>query len=459
MSDQRIKIPRASDKTLFNCFKELGANFGGESCSIQAFGHTSIGIVSFAEDLPLSMEVLLKKNSTIINTISMALPGLSLVFYRGGNYQPPEKSAIWDEIIFNNNPQTGSLPDESKVEIVALINKKLNAFDPKRTIAGNLSPEQVQLEALHGATLERLEALNEDLIRQSTGFRENLERKFDEKVEKLEADLSAKENALETEFSKEHEQLSQREAALDGKLKEIDNRNNTHVRREIRDRMLDDVKSRIENFGVSRATESKRRPVAVGMFFLIFCLLGLMAFTGYEISIAEKYSMEVFQSISEMGAAAVKNNNNISALIEKAPTTDQAKVYWLWGRFALFSFALLGSILYYIKWQNQWAEQHSNSEFHLQQFYIDVNRANWVIESCLEWRKETSSAIPTDLLKSITNNLFVNEQNDLEKVIHPSDELASALMGSASKLRMKVGDSELDFDKPGKIAKKVAGSG
>ena len=101
-----------------------------------------------------------------------------------------------------------------------------------------------------------------------------------------------------------------------------------------------------------------------------------------------------------------------------------------------------------------WAEEHSHSEFQMQQFYIDVNRANWVIESCLEWRKETESAIPTALLESITKNLFANESKDLEQVIHPSDELASALLGSASKLKMNVAGNELEFDKPGKIKPK-----
>lgn len=110
--------------------------------------------------------------------------------------------------------------------------------------------------------------------------------------------------------------------------------------------------------------------------------------------------------------------------------------------------------MYYVKWQNRWAEQYANSEFQLQQFYIDVNRANWAIESCLEWRKETNTEIPSVLLESITRNLFEGVNEELEKVIHPSDELASALLGSASKLKMKVGDSELEFDKPGKIKAK-----
>lgn len=454
MSDQRIKIPKASDRALFECFKEIGIKYGADSCNINAMAFNSIGTVSFDEDLPESLEILLKQNSAIIDAMSISLSGVSISYRRGGNYQPQEKSAIWDEIIFNENNQQQQLSDAHKVEIVALINKKLSAFDPKRAIGGKLSPEQAQFEAIHTATLERLEALNEDLVRQSADFRENLERKFDEKNEVLETEISSKEAALEREYNKKDEQLDQKEESLIAKLKEIDNRNNTHVRREIRDRMLDDVKNRISNFGVSETTEQKRRPVAIGMFLLVFVLAGLLVVTGLEVLETEKISSQAILSIVSQSAEA-SNSDAVNNLIADASVNDHGKIYWLWGRFALFSFTLLGSVLYYIKWQNRWAEQHANSEFQLQQFYIDVNRANWVIESCLEWRKETQSAIPTDLLKSITNNLFVNEQNDLDKVIHPSDELASALLGSASKLKMRVGDSDLEFDRPSKIAKKV----
>lgn len=219
--------------------------------------------------------------------------------------------------------------------------------------------------------------------------------------------------------------LDERERSIEEKLKEIDDRDNTHARREIRNRMLDDVKERIKQFGVSKATQDKRLPVLSGMAVLMVALLVLLYWTGTEIS-----------------------------KVDVQPQVNDTELYFLWIRFALFSFGLLGTILYYIKWQNKWADEHASSEFQLQQFYIDVNRANWVIESCLEWRKETGSAIPKELLTSVTNGLFVNNKIEPERVIHPADELASALLGSASNLKLKVGDNELDFAKPKKITNK-----
>ena len=295
------------------------------------------------------------------------------------------------------------------------------------------------------------------MIRQSSDFRENLENKFEEKIRLNEEHITAQKEALENEKTKIKEEFNSREKVLEEKIKDIDDRNNTHVRREIRDRMLDDVKARIENFGVSKATENKRRPVSYGIIFMILTLSCLMGFTGYEITISEKQyfsNLETIKNLSSLSPEQLKSASNGLIASVSVSEVDKTKIYWLWGRFVLFSISLLGSILYYIKWQNRWAEQHSNSEFQLQQFYIDVNRANWVIESCLEWRKDTKSTIPTDLLKSITNNLFTNDSSELEKVIHPADELASALMGSASNLKVKLGENEMSFDKPKKIMNK-----
>lgn len=240
----------------------------------------------------------------------------------------------------------------------------------------------------------------------------------------------------------------------------MDDRDNTHVRREIRDNMLNDVKSRIENFGVSKATGKKRTPVFIGMIVLIATFGLLLGYTFWEAATVHKETMSQLEAIRNVSAIGVDGKDKLGIPAEiwakvSATDVDRSALHWVWLRMALFSFGLVGSILYYIKWQNRWAEEHSQSEFQMQQFYIDVNRANWVLESCLEWRKETDSAIPTVLLESITKNLFVNESKELEQVIHPSDELASALLGSASKLKMNIAGNEIEFDKPGKIKPKA----
>lgn len=440
MSNQRIKIPRLSDRSIVEAFKTLANQYGVPRIHVSALGYADIGSVNLPDEESEVWESLLDLDSYLIDSMALSIGGLSIVYARGGQYPSEEKSPIYDEIVLNWNNQ--ELPtNKQKLEIVAYLNKTLRSFEPDRIIRGGISEESSQLLAIHQDTLKRLELLNEDLIRQSAVFRSDLEQKFDEKVKLSEADYAKKKDQLNAETDVLTNQLNVKESALDEKLKVIDDRDNTHVRREIRDRMLDDVKQRISKFGVSATTERKRVPVLFGIATLIATFAGLLIWTGLEISTVDRLS-PLSMSVADPGT---------SGSVEPTASSDKTNLYLLWIRFTLFSLGLVGTLLYYIKWQNKWAEQHSSSEFQLQQFYIDVNRANWVIESCLEWRKETASPIPKELLASITNGLFVNNQAEPERVIHPADELASALMGSASKLNLKVGDSELEFDKPKKI--------
>lgn len=419
---QRIKIPRMPDRSVIDCFNKLAKKYRIPTMNIAAAAFSNIGAVNIEGEPNEDLEALLEHNSTLIESCSLIISGLTISYHRGGQFPPEQKSPIFDEVHLNVNPQQGNLSNTDKFDIVALINAELKAYEPGRFVGTGLSEEQNQLLSIHEGTLERLETLNEDLIKQSAKFRENLERKFEEKSTELEQQTSAKQEKIDNEFNRKVTELESKSQSLTDKLKAIDDRDNTHVRREIRDKMLSDVKSRIETFGVSKNTQNKRRPVFYGIMFMIVAISLLLA-------------NSVFQ-------------------LNKVPAQIDAPIYyWTLIKATFLSLVLLGTILYYIKWQNRWAEQHSNSEFQLQQFYIDVNRANWVIESCLEWRKETDSAIPTELLSSITNNLFDNGSDELDRVVHPSDELASALLGSASKLKLKVGDSEMEFDKPGKIKK------
>ena len=242
--------------------------------------------------------------------------------------------------------------------------------------------------AIHHSTLERLERLNEKLISESAEFRQGLEEKFEQKIKKVEEEFSEKKNQLELDQQAYLAKVDVKEGVLNEKLRVIDDRDNTHVRREIRDRMLNDVKQRISQFGVSESTTAKRYPVLLGIAFLSLVFTLLLVVTFEEIiSINKQYfsMLESIRSISVLGTEKLKAAGVALDTVAKVSATDvdRTPLYWLWGRFTLLSFGLLGTVLYYIRWQNRWAEQHTISEFQLQQFYIDVNRANWVLESCL----------------------------------------------------------------------------
>ncbi len=81
-----------------------------------------------------------------------------------------------------------------------------------------------------------------------------------------------------------------------------------------------------------------------------------------------------------------------------------------------------------------------------------MERASWLVETSLEWKDAKGTAIPPELLESLSNNLFTSEKEKIDPLQHPSDQLASALLGSASAIKLKAGDSSLEID-PKKLAK------
>lgn len=452
MSNQRIKVPRASDRSIVKLFKTLNELHNAGPFTITALGPVTIRELDhLTADKNNSLQLILRQNSQIIDTCSTSIKGLSIAYYRGGHCQPEQKSAIFDEIVLIRNNNQEAPPPAATIEAIATINKQLKPLELERVISSSKLEAESQLTAIHQATLERLEQLNEDLILKSSEFRENLESKYEEKSKALEREIEEKKNTLEIEHNKKAADIEKREQSLNERLAQIDDRDNTHARREIRERMLSDIKQRISSFGLSKTTERKRIPIVAGIASLALILATLILHTTTEI---HNHETKVLDLIKEISAKNNESENpNIKANLS-IPEIDKGAIYWLWIKLSILSFGLAGTILYYIKWQNKWAEQHASTELQLRQFYIDVDRASWVIESCLEWRKETGSTIPKELIASITNNLFKSQQPESEKVIHPADELASALMGSASKLRLKLGDNEMEFDKPSKISKK-----
>lgn len=454
MANQVIKIPRANDRSIIKLFKTLNEFHNTNPFSITTLGNITLNSLDYTTaDKNETLSIISRKNSQLIDSCTTSIKSISIRYHRGGLLPAEHKSAIFDEVVIaSTSNQTPPSPTEI-IEIIFEINKQLKPFDINREISSAKTEAESQLNAIHHSTLERLERLNEELIEKGSEFRASLEKRYEEKLEALSNEIEEKKNSLEADFEKKYSDLENREQSLAERLSKVDDRDNTHARREIRDNMLSDVKQRVSNFSLSRSTEKKRTPVLAGIILLITAMAVLLALSIIEIGTLHKQELTRLNSINNI---SLEDSNLLSqetaakiALVE----IDRTATYWLWIRISLLTFGFAASVIFYIKWQNKWAEQHAANELQLQQFYIDVNRANWVIESCLEWTKETEVGIPSEIISSMTRNLFRNQQQEQEQVIHPADELASALMGSASRLRLKLGEHELDFNKPSNISK------
>lgn len=459
MPNQLYKIARVTDAQINHALVKLGNEFGDFDVSINVM-QQSLGPVKFPDyDKSANWKVVLKLNGELVDHFVGTLGGASFHYWRGGQTGDPSlKSPVLDDLSIDLNGL-----DEQRMLVATRI---LSYFRPiALPTAAKPNDAIAAQQAIQEATFARLEKQLEELFAQTIEARKKLDEAAQQKAVEQEAAFVARQNDADAEIERRRAELEQQSDVLKKRAEELDDSDNTFARRKIRDGMLSDVTERVRNFDVSEATRRARTPVLVGMYLLVGVFIALMLLTGYELS-QSRESQSTAAAISAVMKSSTASSPTMPASSAKATNVDVGAALMhdafnerlaLWVRLSLLTVGLVGSLIFYIRWQSRWAEQFATTEQSLKQFHLDVNRANWVVETCLEWRKETNSLIPTQLVESLTRGLFTKESPS-PQALHPADELASALMGSASKLSLAVGDNKLEFDKPGKIPKSVPAS-
>lgn len=418
MSQQLLQIPRQSDASVIECFKSVAEEFGINQISISVVGYPNRGQINLSEDNE-DLNAIAEADSALIDTVSINVKGLPVTYHRGGtvnfNGQHKQKSPYFDELVFsqNNNVKIGG---QERIKLTAMFASRLSAYTPERGVGE--TPEQVQLSAIHNATLERLEKLNEELVNSTHDYRKTLDNEFSEKSGDLEKSFEQREKALEEKYSEAHKALEEEKESLDARWKVLDDKDNTHARREIRKDILKEIKNRQQEFKLTQGTVALRKPISIAMIVLVSVFLVGAGTTGYELF-----------------GKSLSGSDLIFTLVKQV----------------LYTFGAVGSLIFYIRWMNRWFEQHSLTEFHLKQFELDMERASWLVETSLEWKDAKGTAMPPELMQSLSTNLF-SDRDDVEHVVHPADQLASALLGSASSIKLRAGDSSIEVD-PKKLNK------
>lgn len=434
-------IPRAQDRSILAAFQSIAQYFEVDEFTISTITGADATITTSEIKSNVFWKTLSKEDSCQIRQASiLARKTFQVNFYRGGFESGSPQSPYWDHISFIDHDRSNRIDTESRFAVASIIQKHLGTF----TDLSKATSDQGQFGHLfsqYDASLGSLRAMSAEFLVNLAQQRENFDQEMADARRKLQEEFDEKSDRL----SKAH---AERTESLNARIKSIDDSDNKHARRAIRDKMLEDVSSRIKDFGVSSNTESKRKIVRAGFLFLFFV---------FSILIASGVGESVHHLL--YGFDMAKNSPTDAVRLAALDTLSTDKII-AWVRTAIGGLGLTASIVFFIRWESRWVDMHAANEFQLQQFHIDVNRANWVIESALEWKKETDEVPPPELLAQLTKNLFVSQSDaTADKVLHPADELASALLGSSSKLSLNVAGNELVFDKPGKIPRetKVAG--
>lgn len=206
---------------------------------------------------------------------------------------------------------------------------------------------------------------------------------------------------------------------MEARLKKIDDRNAKHARRALRDDIITELNKRDTSFTLTKGTQRLRWPV-----WAIIVIAGLLFAAGLVYN----------AMIAKDTLAAVSTGFNWALL------------YFVLKQ-VTYTAGLLSVIFFGIKWSDRWFREHANEELKAKTMQIDILRANWVVETLLEWKGE-GHVIPSQLLEKLTHNLFrypeeTNTGSDATSV-------ASLLLGAAAKAKIKVGpDSEIELSRAG----------
>jgi len=411
MSQEKIIIPRASDRDIGNFFSELSELFG-----VAQFHFSRIGGGNNTADpnsLPKFME---DAASFSISSASISHGNYPIRFGRGSGGQSP--SYAFDHLDIGQSSYSNDRTQLTDGQITSFNDAVRKNFLAKKEIASAVfgDPQAFsEIIASHQTIAVRLE----DTLA-------TLSEKLAEEKIKVQREADEARKTLELEYNEKLNELKEAEKELEERKKSLDDRDNTHARRQIRSDLKRRIEEHAKSFELTRGTKALRRPIHVAAVFSLAAIGGLAAFY-------------VFGSLS-----AISNSQNVTEL-----ALTLLKPVGL-------TIAFLGILTWYLRWMNRWFERHSEAEFQLKQFELDVDRASWVVETALEWRQTQDTTMPDHLIESISRNLFSKSEKDEGADMHPADYLASALLGRASGLRLKLPGGEIEY---GPKALKEAGSG
>ncbi|PJI44169.1 MAG: hypothetical protein CTR54_07895 [Rhizobium sp.] len=412
-------VPLLSDAVICRFMEEACRILGADQYTF-LLGAAPQSMTVSVDQKPEVLNEVLSHNGNLIQNAQFSIDRFTISYHQGAD----EASVGFATLEIRNDqashpPLANPYGVEKIIEIDALVSRTF--LSPSISSPFIYRDPKVFRELMnsHQRMLEQMQKTIASVGEETAAARRKLEEEYWGKNSKLLKDYDKKRDQLEAETAAHKRRLEEEESLLQSRLKSLDDRNNTHARRALHTNLKARIAEHASKFELTKDTNDRRRPVHIAVWVAMAGLLLLLLYTTYNSTIF-------------LGASTSVTVSVIAALKPLGLTV-----------------ALLGLLSWYIRWMNRWFERHADAEFQLKQFELDIDRASWVVETSLEWRFEQNNSIPDHLLESISRNLFTKGEKDEGADAHPADYLASALLGRASGLRLKVPGGEIEYGKGG----------
>lgn len=354
-------------------------------------------------------------------TISLPSHGFILRFYRGMSYlqRPNGTSWVKDNPFHDGLDINGPTKGTNRLAILAVINKFVALAPPI-----DLSPAGSSALDQSGLILNRVSEAAAAIAEHTADRQRDLDEYRREIDEAAAAQVAAERERLRAEHSVAEDALQARVAEFESKTANLDDRENTHVRRELQKSMAKISTEALEQPLLASSQTSFRRTeqIAIGFAFILIVLAG-------------------FQTV----------------LLTLRPISDNL-VYFGEVRVVLLGLGAGALIWYALRLGGTRHRQIGRWEHELHKFRLDTERASFLIEGELEARKTNGSALPEVMLDRFSRGLFSSSDGDSDR---GGDEIGSTLghlLSRAASVKVGTDGVSVEVDKSGikKARKDVA---
>lgn len=374
-----------------------------------------------------ALDVIKKAKSYAVSKIAFASKDerLNIIYERS-------EDRFTDLLSLDNRPNYNPAPVTSKdIKAFAAISELLL----EKSVAQPKDSDPEQLKA-HYETLAQLQQLTANIAQSQIEYRSRVDIEKENYLKLTQQELKNKLEELSLEYKQQSEALADKyklaEEALVEREKAVIDADNTTTRRRTTEAVLNNTKAKAESFNFSKSVRSGRQIVLILSWMLLsFGLLNIVLGT---------------IGLSQISTIQIPDPNAVgksSLTIDKTYSLQWWPIWINIAKLASGTFLLVSSVVYLIRWQNQWTNKIASIELDYQKFSRDLNRAHVTIEMCLEWNDKKDGKIPETLLSAMTDGLFKENNAQAEEILHPAEQLAAAMLKTADRIEFPLGNGSV----------------
>ncbi|NCO45337.1 MAG: hypothetical protein GW890_02405, partial [Vibrio sp.] len=252
---------------------------------------------------------------------------------------------------------------------------------------------------------------------------------IDERGSEFAEKVNAQDAIYEEKLKDLEDKYQERNTKLDERQQQIDDADNTTARRKTTTKTLEEAQEKAKRFNFSDNVDKHSNKASIMAIFLVIIGMFALAISAFELiriqeSITNSITMSKFTSPA----------NELPGY--QVPEITAQYIYFLYFRILASSALLVSSIVYLIRWYNSWANRIAQQELDNQMFIRDLNRAQLAVEMSLEWNEKKDGAIPSRLLESLTEGLFKPKDTAPQELLHPAEQIATALLKTSEKVTL-----------------------